>query len=163
MPWADQLNTTCCLFSRLPRDPRVTRPLPGDLSDSTSLAVHLYRVANSSVARLHRNISTCPGTQADCEMGKLDSEKSLRTAVNYPGTWISFGPVLRGKVVDSDAESRGPDKTSQPREALGLGWGCVLLLAAFTLLYLGCRRGQGGRPWIKSSGSADQSQPEHWV
>nr|XP_023682009.1 mucin-6-like isoform X1 [Paramormyrops kingsleyae] len=68
MPWAGPLNTICCLLSRLPTDPRVIGPLPGDLSESTSLAVHLYRVANSSVARLHRNISACPGTRADCEM-----------------------------------------------------------------------------------------------
>lgn len=39
--------------------------------------------------------------------GKLHSKKSLRTAVNFPGTWISFDHVLRGKEVDYDAESRG--------------------------------------------------------
>ncbi|KPP77961.1 tetratricopeptide repeat protein 12-like, partial [Scleropages formosus] len=63
----DQLNATCCLFSRLPIDPRGIMLLPSDLSSSASFTIRLFQMTNHSTAYLHCDLSVCPRNHTDCE------------------------------------------------------------------------------------------------
>ncbi|XP_071212661.1 serine-rich adhesin for platelets [Salvelinus alpinus] len=67
----DEINTTCCVFSRLPLSPQGIRLLPSILSKRASFTISLFQMINYSMAYLHCDLSICLRNHTECERVRL--------------------------------------------------------------------------------------------
>ncbi|KAJ7990486.1 hypothetical protein DPEC_G00300820 [Dallia pectoralis] len=130
----DELNTTCCVFSRLPLEPQGIRLLPSALSKRASFTIGLFQMINYSMAYLHCHLSVCLRNHAACE-------RAPEAIVPRLGNRVSFGPVLK-----KDENSSLPEEMDTAAEmetllvVLGTVVGCSLVAGTLLLLWTAYRR-----------------------
>ncbi|KAL4647496.1 tetratricopeptide repeat protein 12-like [Arapaima gigas] len=132
--------------------------LPGDSVPALgNLHVVISLKTNSSQANL--TIKSCcisPSPQLD----KLNATCSLFTS---SGNRISFGPVLKGNEESTVADRTDTDNTSRSTLILGSGLGCLLLVGALLLLWLGYQHKKRRWACLQHNDQGGQTMWSHWV
>ncbi|KAG9348571.1 hypothetical protein JZ751_002307 [Albula glossodonta] len=149
----DEMNATCCVFSRLPTVPVGIILLPSNLSKRASFMISLFQMINYSTAYLHCDVSVCLGNHTDCERQclqhrRLYTEEGVVTVFSNPNR-ISFGPLLKGTDFLS-ISSLGMERIVI---ALAAICGCLLMTVILLLFWLAGRHRSGWRPFHQAGGA----------